>query len=84
MYFQARREYEFKHIPKWQKYWKLMKKKENKISSEEKERLEWEKKFLHRLILKFLDVLESIPEEGNVLNNLLYFQYLCVIFLHIG
>lgn len=48
-----------------------MKKLENKSSPEEKQRLEWEKKFLHKLILKFLNILESIPEEGKYLLKIL-------------
>lgn len=59
---QGRREQELKLVPKWRKYWKVLQKKD---SPEQREKLEWERKFLHRLMLKFLDILEKIPEEGG-------------------
>ncbi|KAK7598066.1 hypothetical protein V9T40_006301 [Parthenolecanium corni] len=75
---QARRNYEFKRTPEWEKRWKkLMNRKEskkNKSTTEEEKRkveeeqrkLEWERKFLHNLMLKFLEILESIPADGEI------------------
>ncbi|XP_019878186.2 RNA helicase aquarius [Aethina tumida] len=56
-----RREMEFKRCPKWRKYWKLIQKKDKK---ENKEGLLWERTFLHKLMLEFLRVLDSIEETG--------------------
>ncbi|KAK0088354.1 hypothetical protein PV325_012252 [Microctonus aethiopoides] len=58
---QGRRELEFKKYDKWRKYWKIIKKRDK---SGDKEKLEWERKFLHRLMIKFMTVLETIPLEG--------------------
>ncbi|XP_034238562.1 RNA helicase aquarius isoform X1 [Thrips palmi] len=67
---QGRREQELKLVPKWKKFWKVLQKKD---SPELREKLEWERKFLHRLMLKFLDVLEKIPpeDEGSVSSDVL-------------
>ena len=62
---EGRREYEFKKIPKWKKYWKLIQKKDATIA--DKEKLNWERTFLHKLMLKFISLLQSIPVEGNIL-----------------
>ena len=61
---QGRRELEFRKYPKWRKYWKVIRKKDN---PECKEKLEWERKFLHRLMIKFMTILETISEEGLLL-----------------
>lgn len=60
---QGRRELEFRKYPKWRKYWKVIMKKDN---PECKEKLEWERKFLHRLMIKFMTILETVPEEGKL------------------
>ncbi|XP_022909695.2 RNA helicase aquarius isoform X1 [Onthophagus taurus] len=58
-----RREYEFKLCPKWKKYWRAIQKKDK---PDQIEQLTWERLFLHKLMLKFINVLESIPLEGNI------------------
>ncbi|XP_024936105.1 RNA helicase aquarius isoform X2 [Cephus cinctus] len=60
---QGRRELEFRKYPKWRKYWKVIRKKDN---PEHKEKLEWERRFLQRLMVKFMTILETIPAEGNI------------------
>ncbi|KAK9686254.1 Intron-binding protein aquarius N-terminus [Popillia japonica] len=52
-----RREHEFKLCPKWKKYWKaiLRKDKQDQI-----EKLNWERTFLHKLMLKFIRILDTI------------------------
>lgn len=60
---QGRRENEFKKFPKWKKYWRLIQKKDSQSSA--KEKLDWERKFLHRLMLKFIKLLEKITTEGK-------------------
>lgn len=60
---QGRRELEFRKYPKWRKYWKVIRKKD---SPEVKERLEWERKFLHKLMIKFMTILETISNEGKI------------------
>lgn len=59
----ARREQEFKSYPKWRKYWRAIQRKDK---PEMLEQLTWERKFLHRLMLKFMSTLEQIPEEGDI------------------
>ncbi|KAG7202601.1 hypothetical protein KM043_009791 [Ampulex compressa] len=61
---QGRRELEFRKYPKWRKYWKVIRKKDN---PEYKEKLEWERKFLHKLMIKFMTILETITAEGPLL-----------------
>ncbi|XP_076762363.1 RNA helicase aquarius [Xylocopa sonorina] len=61
---QGRRELEFRKYPKWRKYWKIIRKKDD---PDHKEKLEWERKFLHRLMIKFMTILETISEEGPLL-----------------
>lgn len=63
---EGRRTFEFKKHPKWKKYWEKILKKDN---PKLKEKLEWERKFLHKLMVKFIKVLEEIPLEGNVLSD---------------
>jgi intron-binding protein aquarius len=57
----GRREYEFRKNPKWRKYWKAIQKKDK---PEDSERLTWERTFLHKLMLKFMTILDTIDEEG--------------------
>lgn len=65
---QGRRELEFRKYPKWRKYWKIIRKKDN---PEHREKLEWERKFLHKLMIKFMTILETIPAEG-------IYMYICI------
>lgn len=60
--FQARREHEFKLIPKWRKFWKILQKRE---TPEQAQKAEFERKFLHKLILGFIETLDQIPEAGK-------------------
>lgn len=56
-----RREYEFKINPKWKKYWRAIQRKDK---PEQLEQLTWERMFLHRLMLKFMTVLDGITDEN--------------------
>lgn len=58
-----RREYEFKLCPKWKKYWKAIQKKDK---PDQLERLTWERTFLHKLMLKFVRILDTIPSTHYV------------------
>lgn len=58
-----RREQELKEIPEWRKFWKKLQKRDK---PELKLKLEWERHFLQNLVIKFMDILELIPEEGEV------------------
>ncbi|EAT36383.1 AAEL011524-PA [Aedes aegypti] len=58
-----RREQELKEIPEWRKFWKKLQKRDK---ATDKERLEWERHFLQNLMIKFMNILELIPEEGEV------------------
>lgn len=62
----ARREQEFKTFPKWKKYWRIIQKKDK---PEQFENLMFERTFLQKLLLKFLNILESISEEGVVFED---------------
>lgn len=59
----ARREHEFKLCPRWRKYWKAIQKKDK---AEQLDKLNWDRTFLQKLMLKFMEVLDTIPEEGFV------------------
>lgn len=61
----ARREYEFKKYPKWKKYWRAIQRKDK---PEQLEKLTWERTLLHRLMLKFLDILDTI-KEGQIVST---------------
>lgn len=66
----ARRKQELKTCPKrWRKAWKEVEKGDKKRSEEELEKLNWERRFLHRLMLRFLEILEGIKEDGVVLDD---------------
>ncbi|XP_045453071.1 RNA helicase aquarius [Melitaea cinxia] len=60
---EGRRNQEFKAVPKWRKYWRAIQKKDK---PEQLEKLNWERRYLQRLMIKFIRILESIPEEGDV------------------
>lgn len=60
----ARRDYEFKNFPKWKKYWRAIQRKDK---PDQLEKLSWERTFLHRLMLKFLDILDSL-QDGQIVS----------------
>lgn len=57
----SRRDFEFKTYPKWEKYWRAIQRKDK---PDQLESLMWERTFLHKLMLKFLGVLDTISLEG--------------------
>lgn len=61
-----RQEAELNATPQWKKFWKKLQKKEKKDKPEQKERLEFERFFLQRLMVKFIGILEEIPEDGPI------------------
>lgn len=63
MIFSGRRNQEFKAVPKWRKYWRAIQKKDK---PELLEKLNWERRYLQRLMIKFMRILESIPEDGDI------------------
>lgn len=56
-----RREMEFKKLPKLQKYWNAIQKKDQKLDNETKEKVSFERNFLCQLIKQFYSYLSSIP-----------------------
>lgn len=58
-----RRDAELAAIPQWKKFWKKLQKKDK---PEQREQLEFERFFLQRLMVKFMRILEGIPEEGEI------------------
>lgn len=58
----ARREQEFRAFPKWKKYWRAIQRKDK---PEQLEKLQWERTFLQKLMLKFLQVLDTIDENSQ-------------------
>lgn len=65
-----RREYEFKLNPKWKKFWRAIHRKDK---PEMLEKLTWERTFLHKLMLKFLLILESISPTGICPNHKVHY-----------
>lgn len=60
---EGRRNQEFKNVPKWRKYWRAIQKKDK---PELLDKLNWERHYLQRLMIKFMRILENIPETGDV------------------
>lgn len=66
LFIVERREQELKAFPEWRKFWKKLQKRDK---PELKEKLEWERHFLQRLMVKFMEVLETITDESVVLDE---------------
>uniref|UniRef100_A0A1B0D9S2 RNA helicase aquarius N-terminal domain-containing protein n=1 Tax=Phlebotomus papatasi TaxID=29031 RepID=A0A1B0D9S2_PHLPP len=58
-----RREQELRAIPEWKKFWKKLQKRDK---PEMKEKLEWERHFLQKLMIKFMGILDSISIDGEI------------------
>ncbi|XP_018324373.1 RNA helicase aquarius [Agrilus planipennis] len=69
----SRREQEFRQNPRWRKYWRAIQKRDKQETSEQLEKLNWERTFLQKLILRFLSILETIPYEGLLLVDKLHY-----------
>jgi intron-binding protein aquarius len=61
-----RRDEEFKRHTRLKKYWNHINKKDAKLDSETRERVQWERSFLSKLIKNFYTVLYSIDAEAPV------------------
>lgn len=66
--FQRRRISELLKVPKWQKLWNRLQKKDKELSPENKLKADLERTFLHKLCIKFINILDTIPFDGNILN----------------
>ncbi|CAM9839047.1 unnamed protein product [Lampetra fluviatilis] len=62
----SRLEQELRKTPKLKKFWNLIKKSDEKLEPKAKEQADYERRFLSRLIQKFVSVLNSIPAKGDV------------------
>ncbi|XP_035781501.1 RNA helicase aquarius-like [Anopheles albimanus] len=58
-----RREQELNQTPQWRKFWKKLQKREK---TEQMAKLRWERHFLQNLMVKFINILETIPAEGPI------------------
>jgi len=58
---------ELRQVPKWQKLWNRLQKKDKELSAENKLKANLERKFLHKLCIKFINILESISLEGKLI-----------------
>lgn len=65
-----RREQELRDIPEWKKFWKKIQKKEK---TEKNPKIDWERHFLQNLMINFLRILEKIPVEGPVNNDIVHY-----------
>lgn len=66
-------------MPKWRKYWKAIQKKDK---PELMERLQWERRYLQRLMVKCMQVLETVPETGDVDPNVIrYLPIYCIKYI---
>ncbi|KAM3962478.1 RNA helicase aquarius-like [Aphomia sociella] len=65
---EGRRNQEFKSVPKWRKYWKAIQKKDK---PELLGKLNWERRYLQQLMIKFMRILEQIPETDDVDPNVI-------------
>lgn len=64
---------ELGQVPKWQKLWNRLQKKDKELSVENKLKADLERWFLHKLCIKFINILESISLEGKL--NLYIYLY---------
>lgn len=64
-----RRDQELARAPKWQKYYKKLMKKEDEKGSE----ADWQRRFLYKLMLSFLDDLEKLPTEGPIESDVIHY-----------
>lgn len=69
---QGRREQELRAVPKWRKYWKLIQRKD---TPEMREKLDWERRFLQRIMVKFMKLLESVEVKGWYIFMIMYCIY---------
>ncbi|CAH2045440.1 unnamed protein product, partial [Iphiclides podalirius] len=60
---EGRRNQEFKLVPKWKKYWRAIQKKDK---PELLEKLSWERHYLQKLMIKFMLILDTVPETGDI------------------
>lgn len=73
-----RREQEFKNTPEWKKFWKKLRKRDR---PEIVDQLEYERHFLQNLIIKFLNILETVTAESTILPELVRYCERFVEFL---
>uniref|UniRef100_A0A182SKI1 RNA helicase aquarius N-terminal domain-containing protein n=1 Tax=Anopheles maculatus TaxID=74869 RepID=A0A182SKI1_9DIPT len=73
-----RREQELNQIPEWRKFWKKLQKRDK---PEQKEKLGWERSFLQNLMIKFIRILETIPLDGPVCEEMVRYCERFVEFL---
>lgn len=66
-----------RQVPKWQKLWNRLQKKDKELSIENKLKADLERTFLHKLCIKFINILESISLDGKIKCFYYLFQYLC-------
>lgn len=59
-----RRDAELSTNPQWKKFWKKLQKKDKN-----EERSKFERHFLQRLMVKFFNILEAVPLDGDVLTE---------------
>lgn len=57
---------ELRQVPKWQKLWNRLQKKDKELPVENKLKADLERTFLHKLCIKFINILESISLEGKL------------------
>ncbi|KAL5235350.1 hypothetical protein ACI65C_002760 [Semiaphis heraclei] len=63
---ERRRILELRQVPKWQKLWNRLQKKDKELSPENTLKADLERTFLHKLCIKFINILENIPLEGDL------------------
>lgn len=57
----------FKGNPKYRKFYNFIKKSDSKLPPDQRNKVEFERSFLHNLINKYVKILQSIPEKGKYL-----------------
>ncbi|XP_052775236.1 RNA helicase aquarius-like [Mya arenaria] len=63
---QGKRDELFKSNPKYKKFFNFIKKSDAKLDPEQRQKVEFERTYLHNVIKKYIDILNSIPEKGDV------------------
>lgn len=67
-----RREQALSNCPRWRKYWRAIQRKDVQLPPDKLEQLLWERKYLRTLMVRFMDVLDSVPETGDVSDEKVY------------
>ncbi|UXI21280.1 cAMP-dependent protein kinase inhibitor beta-like [Sarcoptes scabiei] len=80
----GRLELEFKKVPKLRKFWRKLEKNDQNLSAKQLDRMRFQRRFLHNLIIDFYDCLKRIPtdeKQSRLSSEESYFMRYCERFI---